>query len=80
VAGLPKELQMPGGHAMTVPPLPRDWASSPLLGKAEGSAPNAGEVKRIAANTKTRACVKVFMLLLIYGETSGVKRALISEP
>jgi hypothetical protein len=63
---------------MTVPPLPRDCASRPLLGKAAGSRPNAGEVKevkRITTKTMVKICVIVFMLLLIYGERSGVKRA-----
>jgi hypothetical protein len=61
---------------MTVPPLPRDCASRPLLGKAAGSRPNAGEVKevkRITTKTMVKICVIVFMLLLIYGERSGVK-------
>jgi hypothetical protein len=53
---------------MTVPPLPRDWASRPLLGKETGSRPNAGEMKRVVANTRIKARDKVFMTLLIYGE------------
>ncbi len=57
---------------MTVPPLPRDWASRPLLGKEEGSAP-AVPARRNTMDMMVKVCVKVFMLLLIYGERSGVK-------
>jgi len=63
---------------MTVPPLPRDWASRPLLGKEDGSIPDAGEVKSISADIMVKARVKVFMLLLIYGEREGVKNTVLS--
>jgi hypothetical protein len=63
---------------MTVPPLPRDWASRPLLGKEDGSIPNAGEVKSISADIMVKARVKVFMFLLIYGEGTGVKGAVLN--
>ena len=71
---MPKTLHTPGGQAMTVPPLPRDWASMPLLGKEEGSAPTE-PARRITTEIMIRVCVKVFMLLLIYGERVGVKNS-----
>jgi hypothetical protein len=60
---------------MTVPPLPRDCASRPLLGKEEGSAKDVTEEKRIMADERVRMRAKVFMFLLIYVERVGVKRA-----
>jgi hypothetical protein len=59
---------------MTVPPLPRDWASRPLLGKAAGSAPNTGTAVSVKVKRTDSERIKVFMLLLIYGEGPGVKR------
>jgi hypothetical protein len=58
---------------MTVPPLPRDWASRPLFGKEEGSAP-AEPVRRITADMMVKVRIIVFMPLLIYGEWVGVNR------
>ena len=59
---------------MTVPPLPRDWASRPLLGKEEGSAP-AEPARRITADMMVNVRIIVFMPLLIYGERVGVKNS-----
>ena len=71
-------LDTPGIVAMAVPPLPRDLASSPLLGKEDGSSPNAMVVKRRAVDNMVKVLAIVFMLPLIYGERLGVKRAVLN--